>query len=269
MNSINFTYFKYRRDEELPVYLRVDLEAFASYLPALLESLKFEQVELKESVHVMDQVKSERNGRILTLSPAGVKSSRQIETVAHSDRYGVESVVSKSGYKVYRFKGKAIIVYSYGAKEWECGVTKDFGTKASDQETKVILGRYLSWALAPLGLVGFWGVPVEEGAVILRQKAAEGEVVFFDIKGLKMLSMDGALSLKGGTSIIRLDHTIRGRNITMSREELFSFLSMNTSYLDPEGLSVAVRQLIHSLSLRSVGVIHPEESFRPRSEKEL
>jgi hypothetical protein len=55
----------------------------------------------------------------------------------------------------------------------------------------------------------------------------------------------------------------------MKNEELLSFLSAHCSYMDYSGLSVPVRQMIQTLARMTEGLIHPEESFRPKTDLSL
>jgi hypothetical protein len=84
-----------------------------------------------------------------------------------------------------------------------------------------------------------------------------------------MISCDGVKKLRPHFKILRLDPSLRGRNIRMTSEELLSFLSSHCSYLDSAGLSIPVRQMIQALSKMTEGLIHPQESFRPRTDLSL
>jgi hypothetical protein len=269
MEKTNFSYFRYHSGAQMPVFVKVDLSLHEAALPALLESMRFVEMTADQAKHVGDELAGNTNGRLMTIVPAGVSAGRQIDAAVHSDQYGKESVISKNGYKVYRYKGQALIVYSYGAKEWECGVLPSFSQMEYQEETRSILGRYLSWALAPLGLISFWGVPVEEGLVVLKQKDSNGEMVFLDVRQSRILSIDGVKPFPPRMKVLRLDEKLHNRNIKMSKEELLSFLSLGSGFLDPGGLNIATRQLIHSLVLMCEGVLHPKESFQSRSDRAL
>ncbi len=66
--------------------------------------------------------------------------------------------------------------------------------------------------------------------------------------------------------VMRLDATLHHRNVQMSQEELLSFLNAHHTFLDYPGPTVPVMQAIASIAKKVRGVIHPEESFRPRVE---
>jgi hypothetical protein len=265
MKDDSYTYFKYHSEQELPVYIRLETSAHDEALPSLLESMKFRELKDDE----LSRVGRESRSRILTITPAGINASRQIEAAVESDRFGRESVIPKAGYKVYRYKSLALIVYSYGADEWECGVSEDFGIQDFHYETRIIINRYLCWALAPLGLIGFWGAAVKEGVVILKQTDAQGRMVFLDPKNKKILSVEGVKRFPALFKMMRLDPNLHQRNTKMNSDQLLSFLSLSAGFLDPEGHSVATRQLLHELARTCIGLNHPAESFQSRSELSL
>lgn len=278
MEDQNIMYFQYHSQEDYPVYLSIDVGPetldegdFADSCVKLVEQMNFRQLSGKEIDLAQSELSKNSFARLLKIVPASYKVVRQIESAAHSDRFGKESILPKEGYKVYRFKDYALMVYSYAAEVWECGVTENFANGSSGEEegifaARMVINRYLSWALAPMGVIGFWGVPVKEGLVILKPKESQGEVVFLDLNKRKILSMDGAKAIPTRLKIMRLDNKLKNRNIKMSSEELMSFLSVHTCYLDPEGHSRPIRQLLQAVSRRGEGLIHPRESFQPRKE---
>ena len=241
------TYFQYQKDLNLPIYLSADLAAFENSFGEFLVKMKFHKLTDKEEAAALAEIKKNNHARILHISEASPLLAKQIQSNMESDRYGAESIIPKDGYRVYRYKDVGLMVYSFGAKEWQLGCYKDFGSNQFSYAGRMIINRFLSWALVPHGLVGLWGVTVDDGMVAQRPLDSRGEVVFIDIKGLRMITVDGVKKLRPHFKILRLDPTLKGRNIKMSGEELLSFLSANCSYLDSSGLSVPVRQMIQSL----------------------
>jgi hypothetical protein len=270
MSESNSSYFQYHRDCDYPVFICLEAVEFSENVVGVLEQLSFREIKGNEIDSMHRELSENRNARQLCIKKAGYKAVSQIEAAASTDRYGHESILPKSGYKVYRFKSQALIVYSYAASVWECGVTEQFCREESDFfAARTVLNRFLSWSLAPLGVLGFWGVPVEEGAVVLKQNNSQGEVFFIDVQKRKFLSMDGATELSVRFKLLRLDRHLKNKNIKMGSDELLSFLSVHTSYFDPEGNSLAVRQLLSALSRLCEGLIHPMDSFSPRSDISL
>lgn len=266
-------YFQYQKEMNLPVFVAVDQASMDPTLADFLNSMKFVKLSEKEEASALESIKKEKHARVLSLTEASPVVARQIESTMESDRYGLESITPKAGYQVYRYKNVGLMVYSFQAKVWELGCFADFGSMKGTVESKMaarmILNRFLSWALVPFGILGLWGVTVDGGVVLQRARETKGEAVFVDVVGLRVLSLDGVKKMGARFKILRLDSTLRGRNVKMSSEELLSFLSAHASYFDMAGLSVPVRQMIQSLAKMSEGLLHPEESFRPRTDLSL
>lgn len=256
----NYMYFQYLKGADLPVYLKVELGAGLDELVSMIPSYGFHSLSDAEVKEAEAQVAKLFEARILTISPASSGVERQIQQVIHSDQYGVESLTPRKGYKVYRYKSVALMVYSIAAREWTLGASLDgVGPKQKDA-WRQILNRYLSLALAPLGYVGFFGVPTKDGMIVLKARESGGESVFVDVVKGRVLSVEGAKALSPKFQFIRLGATLKGRSVKMTREDLFSFLCMSTSYLDYEGLPVPVRQMIQVLARTLSGAIEPREA---------
>ncbi|MGZ3787652.1 MAG: hypothetical protein ACXVLQ_03975 [Bacteriovorax sp.] len=263
------TYFQYQKELNLPIYLSADLSAFDPSFGEFLAKIKFVKLSDKEESEALGQLRKNNRARILHISEATPVVAKQIQSTMESDHYGAESIIPKDGYRVYRYKDVGLMVYSFGAKEWQLGCYRDFGSSQVVLASRMIMNRFLSWALVPHGIVGLWGVTVDDGMVAQRPLDSKGEAVFIDIVGLRMISFDGIKKLRPHFKILRLDPTLKGRNIKMSNEELLSFLSAHCSYLDTAGLSVPVRQMVQALSKMTEGLLHPQESFRPRTDLSL
>lgn len=269
MNETKWTYFQYQKDENLPVFIKANLADFDSSLLNLLIGMRFEQLSEMEAIDLEGSLTPEFRGNILTMRLASPSVTRQINQVAESDRYGAECITPKDGYKVYRYKRKALLVYSFGVGFWEMGCQSDFGNEAELSSYRTIINRYLSWSLVSEGIVGFWGVPVEEGMVVLRKKESMGETVFVDVRRGKLYCIDGAKPMKSLFKILRLDSVLKNKNVRMTNEELLGFLTFNSTFFDYQGLSVPVRQAIKSLARVAEGLNHPKESFKPRTDLSL
>jgi hypothetical protein len=265
-------YYQYQKEINLPIYLVLDLQGFESGLGDFLTSMKFTKLSEKEEADALDVMKKNNASRCLKISEASPSVARQIHSMVESDRYGLESVIPKTGYQVYRYKGVGLMVYSFGVKDWSFGCFSDFGSsKDADKRlaARIVIHRFLSWTLAQHGILGLWGVTVDDGMVLQRVNDSKGEAVFIDVVGSRILTLDGIKKLGTKFKVLRLDPTLHGRNKRMSGEELVSFMSSNASYLDYRGLSVPVRQMIQTLTKMTEGFVHPEESFRPRTDLSL
>ena len=263
------TYFQYQKDLGLPIYITVDLSSFDPSFQEFLSKMKFIKLSDKEEKEVHGVIGKNNLARILNISEATPVLAKQIQSSMESDRYGTESIIPKQGYRVYRHKDVGLMVYSYAAREWSFGCYKDFGSASVLVSSRIMINRFLSWALAPFGIIGLWGVTADEAIVAQKPIDSNGEAVFIDVKGLQMISVDGLKKLRPHFKILRLDSTLHGRNIKMTTEELLSFLSSHCTYLDSSGLSVPVRQVIQALSKMTEGLVHPRESFRPRTDLSL
>lgn len=263
--GIKYTYFQYFKDLEFPIYIRVCLADFDPDLEGFVREIGFTELKEAEEQRVWSDLKMRSSSRLLTISEASTVVAKQIEMAQESDKYGHESIIPKNGYGVYRYKNVAMMVYSLASHEWQLGVFSDFGSPRIEFASRAVLNRFLAWALSPLGIVGFWGSLVDEGAVVMKQSEAKGEVVFFDIVKKMTFSMDGHKKMRRRFKLMKLSESLKNRNMPMSPEELMSFLSVNCCYFDHRGQSVAIRQLIQTVARECEGLIHPKESFAPRA----
>lgn len=266
MSEAKYSYFQYQKSENLQVFIKVDVDEFDSALGGFLKAMRFDELGPDELASLEKRAGDEFTGNILTMRLAGSTVARQINQVNESDRYGLECITAKAGYKVYRFKDKALLVYSLGVGHWEMGCHYDFGHEKGLADYRSIINRYLSWALVSEGVVGFWGIPVEEGIVVLKNRESEGEAVFVNIREHKVYSADGCSSMKTRFSILRLDPTLKNKNLKMSKEELLGFLTVNTTFFDYQGLTVSIRQAVRSLAKVADGLVYSKESFKPRTD---
>lgn len=255
------TYFQYQKELDFPIFVACDLSSLDPFIEQLLIKNMFTKLMDAEAKDVPEKL-TKSGARLLNIVEATPGVVRQIDVSRESDRYGLESITPKEGYRLYRLKGHALMVYSFASVEWEVGVFPHFGE--NEFASQIVINRFLGWALSSLGIIGFWGTPVEEGIIVMNQKNSEGEAVFVDIRRRKIFTKEGTKTMKGLISVIRLDNSLKGRNVKMRNEELISFMSHYCTYFDFHGLSVPVRQMIHTLSKLSQGIIHPLESFKPR-----
>jgi hypothetical protein len=266
------TYYQYQKELKLPIYLAFDAQSFESGLGDFLISMKFSRLDGKEEAEALQEIAANNAARCLNISVATPIVGRQIHSAVESDRYGLESVIPKGGYQVYRYKDVGLMVYSFGVKNWEFGCHEDFGTNkdaAKKLAAKTVIHRFLSWTLATHGILGIWGVTVDNALVLQRVGDSKGEAVFIDVVGSRVISLDGVKKLGPKFKILRLDPTLHGRDVRMTSVELIGSISSHCSYMDYYGLSVPVRQMIQALARMSEGLVHPLESFRPRTDLSL
>lgn len=265
-----YNYFQFNKKLNLPVYVRFKSTDFDPDIVGFLRSMRFDELTEKEGEDIVEKIADKDDGiKLLTISEASILVSRQIASARDSDRFGPESIVQKPGYNVYRYKNVAMVVYSLASTEWQMGCFPDFGHVDIELQCRIVMNRFLSWALAPLGFVGFWGTPVDEGIVVQRAIDTRGEAVFFNVRDRKIVTMDGEKRMRYSFSFIKLDPTISNRSLEMRFETLLSYLSVNTTYFGAQGLPISVRQLVQTLSRYSQGQLYPKENFQPRQEARL
>lgn len=255
-----FSYYKFRKNLDYEVYLRFEDFDFESLFSETLEVMGFDKIERDK---VKDKSFNPFKTKILKVVRATPRVSRQINrTNFEFDEFGPESLSQMGSYDVYRYKGVGMMILGEGTLFWELGIRKVDNPAA----LRTIFTRFLSFALAPIGVVGFWGVPVEEGFVVMSPESSQFEAIFVDLKKNVLLTFDGVKQLESDIQILRLDKTLRHEMRKMSREELLGFLSMNTSHLSYTGTSRPIADAIMELTEIAEGCIYPEENFKPRSE---
>lgn len=264
--TVTYTYFQYFKGMGLPIYVKVNLSHFDSEIVDFIKSLKFEEMNAEEVESLKAGLDTEKNAKVLSLEEASPGVMRQIGSFRESDQFGAESIYPKENYQVYRYRGLALMLYGHNFKEWQMGCSYDFGTSEHLLASKIIMQRFLSWSLAPLGIVGFWGVPVEEGMVVLKPSQAAGEVVFIDIFKRWNYTQDGHKKLKSNFKILKLDSSMKDTSVRMRADRLIPFLTAHCTYFSYDGLSIPIRQMIQNLCRNYEGHIYPSESFQPRTE---
>ena len=261
--SKEVSYFQFQSQMGYPVFVRFVDQDLESRLGLLMESMGFKK--LVEDEFKAIQIINHKT-KILSLSEANLKVSRQIDQIGAWDSYGAESVSEFSTYDVYRYKGVGLILMGHNATVWEAAI-KDIDKKRD--EVKALITRYLSYALAPFGVVSFWGVPVDEGFVVMKPAESSYESVVVDIDNNCFITQDGVKDIGLGSQILRLDESLKGEIRVMKKEELLSFLSVKTCYLSNRGLDNRVKSTLFAMVEMVDGYIYPSINFKPRSGVDL
>ena len=218
--------------------------------------MSFTELSNKERDKAQERAKHDTEAFVLEIKLSNSVVAGRIRSAVESDAYGPESIVPRDGYRVYRYKGVALLLYSFGPREWVAGCFKDFGTGEDESVYRCILNRYLSWALAPVGVVGLWGKFTQGGIEVMQQRESKGEAIFVDVRNNRAITPEGVEDLSGAHKILRRDETLGQKSIRMSREELSSFLIQYTSYMDYMGPSAPLRQAILAISRSMEGIVH-------------
>lgn len=270
--KLNYRYFQFQREKNIPIYIKYEENMFTSDLEEFLTSSLFSRLSDNDSSKVPEIIELNPNAKILALTHATPSVAKQISQRKESDHYGDESIFPNPAYNLYRYKGYAMIIYSIHAKEWQMGAFNHFGSKSmiDAPHYRSIIARYLGWCLAPMGVVGFWGVPIDDGIILMNQNKSNGEAIYVDVMSQVLFSLDGIRQLNGHFRIIKLDQRPSAKNsgniVNMPKEELLSFLYHHCTYFSYEPFSSEICQLIQSISMMGEGHIYPEDSFRPRTD---
>lgn len=256
-------FFCYRPTENLPIFIEICGTDFPVQGLQVMKNIGFEEV--KEGPIIKDI--SDKDGRLLKIEQASFNVSKKIDSVQELDQYGPENLTPGEGYQVYRYRGMAMMIYSINHPVWSMGYHKRMlADESSVAAFKIILSRFLAWSLAPLGVVGFWGVPVEEGVVIQKQKESLGEAVFFHLEKKKLYSQDGMRDWSADQKFYQLTCSLEQSEKLLSFEQLFTLLSLQCLYFDYRGPSLEVKRRIQRLSVQNQAVFLSSENFQPRQE---
>lgn len=258
MNTEKTIYFQYVTNLNYPIFIGVSEADFnQEEVGIFLDGMNFSPVEVAR----VDKSRAESEGfRLLKVKLAQGRLLHQINSF-----YGTERLDDGYGFKIYRHKGGGLMIHSFGAKDWEVGVVKEFARDPNHAPSKILIQRFLSWSLSQIGVCGLWGVSVDNAVVVMKKDDSRGEAVYFDCVKDVLITQDGVTEIGPEFKIIRLDSTLLNRTKVMTREELISFLPMHTSYLAERSLSTPVRQMLSKIAMTFIGEVYPEENFLPRT----
>jgi hypothetical protein len=243
------TVFQFQAACEWPIYLAVRLSEFESSLIGFLTDMGFDLVPGLDESALEKRLQTHQHGRLLQLELASAKVAQQIRSTQETDKYGQESLTPAQGYKIYRYKGRSLMIVSFGAETWRAGVFRDFGHEPTTiNNDRVIINRYLSWALSSFGVVGFFAKLEGAQTVLMKPLECEGHAVFWDWSEQRLISGASVQPLKPEHIFARRVLQIRNRESRMSGEELLTSLSAHSTYLSYEGLSVNVRQSLQAIA---------------------
>jgi hypothetical protein len=259
MSEINYSYYQFQKSNGYQIYLRFEEFDFETQLSDIVKIMGFDKVERKS---IKDLSFRSHQIKILKIAKASSVVAKKIsDTNFQSDRFGAESVSRRGAYNIYRYKNTGMMVYSQNNPLWELGI-KD---PSHHDEIRIILTRFLSFAFEEQGVIGFWGVPVDQGFVVMNQKNADFESIFIDLNKNIILTYDGVKKIESDLQILRLDDTIFNDIKPITKEALISFLSMNTCHLSYQGLSPTMKSKLFQICNIGKGFIHPAENFSARS----
>lgn len=231
-------FFQWQKSHGYPVFLRVEKTLLEGRLQKLITDLGFQEVPVSEH----RKIQLDRMGtKVLTLSRASLRVCQQVNLGDSLERYGAESLSHHANAQVYLYRRLGLMVFSPLTNLWELGLASQLETTEELTGLRVMLNRYLGWALAPLGVIGFWGVATNEGLVAMKQSQSFGEVVMVDVEKRLLHSSAGTQPMAPGFTILRADKGAPAGK-AMAREELVSFLSTANVYFTHGNLPYTLRK---------------------------
>jgi hypothetical protein len=258
MSEVKFSYYQFQKKLGYQVYLRFEDFEFENLFTDFLQTMGFDKVERNK---VKEIPFDKKNTRVLKIVKASPRVARQIDTSNFgSDHFGAESLSPMGSYNVYKYRNVGMMIFGEGNLLWELGIKSTHDHMA----LRAIFTRFLSFALVHTGVVGFWGVPVDEGFVVMTPNKSQYESVFVDLNQNALITQDGIKNIDCELQILRLDSTIRDKVIGMKKEALLSFLSTNTCYFSYSGFERELKNTIFELAQVAQGFIYPEENYKPR-----
>ncbi|MCO4752975.1 MAG: hypothetical protein KC478_00765 [Bacteriovoracaceae bacterium] len=253
-------YYQFQKEMQYQVFARFEDTGLESEMIQTMEALGFSKVD-DDKLKEIEFSRSET--RILKISKASIKVSQQIRGISNGmDKYGPESISSQGGYEVYRYHGVGMMIFAQQSNTWEMGLVNP---TLNIEKIKVMLTRFVSWALAPKGVVGFWAVPVDQGFVVMKPKESLFEAVFIDIDQMAMMTQDGIKPICADLQILRVDETLKNSSKSMSKEALLSFLCSNTTHFSYSGLPNTMRAKLYEVASFASGMVYPVDNYRPRT----
>lgn len=247
MSTIKWTYYQFRKKHQYPVYVRLHPEVELSKLTQVLSEVGF---DLLSDAEVRNISLQKAGVKLLTIQEASGKILGQLQTSDSLDHYGHESLSIHAGVSVYTYRKVALMMTPSGKPLWDMALVTTNHTPEQFIGMRVVLTRYLSMALAPFGVISYWGTAKDDSVIIMKQAQSYGESVFIDHKKNLIFSFHGESHFHHGLHIHRLDQN-KKVGLALSKEELMSFLSVSTCLMSFTGLSVEMKKSIVEISMSS------------------
>ena len=248
--STESVYFQWQKSSAYPVFIKLPKSMLEGRLEKLLTDLGLEELTPQEQKKISIQ----RHGiKVISMSKASNRVSQQVMLTDSTDMFGHEVLSYHGGAHVYTYRKIGMMVFSHTTSFWEMGIASQLETTEELMGLRVMINRGLSWALAPIGLIGFWGVVTAEGFVAMKQSQSFGEVVFVDTDREMIFSSNGATKMESGFTVFRADKSgAYGKLI--GPEELISFLSTSNTYFSHMNLPHPLRRAAMKLGTSVKGV---------------
>ena len=178
MNEEKQTYFQYFKEHGYPLTVGLNVAAHHKEVINSLELLGFTEMPKDDWVKLDQANKELTHVDIKKPSPMLVGG---IGTLSSAGSLGKESLSSKNGYKIYKFHGRCQMDFSEKFQVWRMNLLCDTSEKTLRTDFCHIMNRIISWALMKENIVGFWGVPVEDGLIGMKASESASEAFFIDL----------------------------------------------------------------------------------------
>ncbi len=244
MSNEQWTYYKYRKNQDYPVYVRMP-DAFQPKLQHLLTEMGF---SLLTDGEVKKIQLHKTHTRILSIQEASSRLMAHINGSDILDQFGLESIALKGGMPVYTYRKVGAMGVHPSKTLWELALASDFSHTDQLIGLRITLVRFLSQALSELGVLSYWGTVKDDQVIIMKQLNSFGEAVFIDSNKGLIFSNGGEVKFNQSLKIVRKDKEYAQKG-TMGREELISFLSVSTCLLSFYGITPSMKKAIYSLSV--------------------
>lgn len=261
MNNIKWTYYQFRKKHQYPVYVRLHPEVELSKLTQVLAEIGFDLLSEAEIKNISLQ---KAGVRLLTIQEASGKVLHQLQSSDTLDQYGFENLSIHSGVSVYTHRKVALLMTPSGKPLWDMALVTSVHTHEQFVGMRVVMTRFLAMALAPFGVISYWGTSKDDGVIIMKQGQASGESVFIDHKKKLIFSFHGESTFHHGLHIHRMDQSKKSGS-PLSREELMSYLSVSTCLMSFTGLNVEMKKSIVDLCLSSSASYYWQDSNLSKS----
>lgn len=243
METAKWTYFKFRKNYDYPIYLRLKQEDLSQKYNHLLQELGFSALSEGDSKKINLQ---RPHTKVLTVQEASPRLQLQMNGSDLLDRYGSESLSLQQGMPVYTFRKVGIMGLPLSRTLWELALHPEISHTDQMVGLRIILTRFLAQALAEQGILSYWGTVKDDTVVVMKQGQSFGEAVLIDVDKRVIFSNGGEMKLGGTLKIIRKDK--EGRSTHMSREDVIGFMSVSTCLLSFSGITPSMKKAIYAVS---------------------
>jgi len=244
MDAIKWDYFQYRKNHGYPVYLRFKHDELHQKFQHLVQEMGFQELTEQESKKIS---LTKPHTRVLTIQGASARLQQQISGSDSMEKYGSEVLSIQSNVPVYTYRKVGVMALPVARPLWDLAIHQDISNTDQMVGMRVILVRYLSQALAEMGVLTYWGTVKDENVIIMKQLQSFGEAVLIDYNKKVIFSHGGETKLGSTIKIIRKDKEVKV-STKLNREEVISFLSVSTCHLSFSGISHAMKKAIYGLS---------------------